>query len=544
MLEVGHDILKHKLKDVRVPRANAGRVSFLYFLFCLAFCLFVVRTLYLGFSGNEVRRYNNDTDIVSRADIVDRTGKDILAKDIISGHITFRPASVADEDKDTVAIFIHDLLPYKYSVRDALALVNSGRKFIYLERNASDEHRKKVKNLQKYGFDIEPVQMRKYPKRRLFSHVVGFVGADNHGLEGAERTFDEYLTQNVDPLRLSVDARVQSVVYEQLSIAMNKYGAKGAMGLLMNSRTGEMVAMVSLPDFDPENKNLDPVANRLFKPMRALYEMGSTFKIFNTALAYENGLQNRTYYVAQPYKVLDARGKVATKIDDVRSFKPSHPNFNADEIMLHSCNRGSAQIALDLPDGAQKEFMERLHLDEKLNLEFGTTERPLMPIKWGPVERATVSFGHGISVTPMHLLLAVNAMTNGGIYVYPTLQKRGLGAINGERVLSPEISSKLREIMFRITEETSGQKAKIKGIEIGGKTATAEKRDATGKIDKTRNLTSFVGVFPINSPQYVLLVILDEPKGIKENFNLRTAAQNAVPTAGKILDGILPLLFE
>ena len=190
MLEVGHDILKHKLKDVRVPRANAGRVSFLYFLFCLAFCLFVVRTLYLGFSGNEVRRYNNDTDIVSRADIVDRTGKDILAKDIISGHITFRPASVADEDKDTVAIFIHDLLPYKYSVRDALALVNSGRKFIYLERNASDEHRKKVKNLQKYGFDIEPVQMRKYPKRRLFSHVVGFVGADNHGLEGAERTFD------------------------------------------------------------------------------------------------------------------------------------------------------------------------------------------------------------------------------------------------------------------------------------------------------------------------------------------------------------------
>ena len=242
--------------------------------------------------------------------------------------------------------------------------------------------------------------------------------------------------------------------------------------------------------------------------------------------------------------MLDARGRVAATIDDVRSFKPSHPNFNADEIMLHSCNRGSAQIALDLPDGAQKEFMERLHLNEKLQLEFGTTERPLMPIKWGPVERATVSFGHGISVTPMHLLLAVNAMTNGGIYVYPTLQKRGLGAVNGERVLSPEISSKLREIMFRITEETSGQKAKIKGIEIGGKTATAEKRDATGKIDRTRNLTAFAGVFPINSPQYVLLVILDEPKGIKENFNLRTAAQNAVPTAGKILDGILPLLFE
>ena len=544
MLEVGRDILKHKLKDVCVPRANSGRVSLIYFLFCVAFTLFVVRTLYLGFSGNEVKQYNNNSEIVSRADIVDRTGKDILAKDIISGHITFRPTAVADEDKDTVAIFIHDLLPYKYSVRDALALVNSGRKFMYLEKNASEEHRNRVKKAQKYGFDIEPVQMRKYPKRRLFSHVVGFVGGNIHGLEGAERTFDDYLTQNMDPLRLSVDARVQSVVYEQLSIAMNKYGAKGAMGMLMNSRTGEMVAMVSLPDFDPENKNLDPVANRMFKPMRALYERGSIFKVFNTALAYENGLNHKTYFVAKPYKVLDARGKVAATIDDVRSFKPTHPNFTVDEIMLHSSNRGSAQIALDLPDGAQKEFMQRLHLDDKLQLEFGTTERPLMPIKWGPVERATVSFGHGISVTPMHLLLAVNAMTNGGIYVYPTLQKRSLGAVRGERVLSPEISSKLREIMFRITEETSGQKAKIKGIEIGGKTATAEKRDANGKVDRMRNLTAFAGVFPINAPQYVLLVVLDEPKAVAASSNVRTAAYNAVPTAGKILDGILPLLFE
>ena len=144
----------------------------------------------------------------------------------------------------------------------------------------------------------------------------------------------------------------------------------------------------------------------------------------------------------------------------------------------------------------------------------------------------------------MHLLLAVNAMTNGGIYVYPTLQKRSLGAITGERVLSPEISEKLREIMFRITEETSGKKARIKGIEIGGKTATAEKRDANGKIDKMRNFTAFAGVFPINAPQYVLLVILDEPKGVQESFGLRTAAWNAVPTAGKIIDGILPLLFE
>ena len=543
MYEIGRDVLKHNLKNAYFVRKNSQRLKCVYYVFLMVFCVFVGRTLYLGASGNNVRRYNGDTDIVSRADIVDRNGKDILAKDIISGHIAVRPVAIADKDKNAAAALIHEILPYKYSLQNAIALVNSDRKFVYLEKNASDEHRQKVKKAKIDGLDIEPVQMRKYPKRRLFSHVVGFVGADNHGLEGAERTFDDYLTQNVDPLRLSLDTRVQNVFYEQLSMAMGKYNAKGAMGLLMNSRTGEMIAMVSLPDYDPENKNIDPVANRMFRPMRALYEMGSIFKIFNTALAYENGI-HKEYYVAEPYKLYDKKGHLIHKIDDVRTFKPPRPYLGVDEIMLHSCNRGSAQIALDLPDGAQKEFMHRVHLDEKLKLEFGTTERPLMPIKWGPVERATVSFGHGISVTPMHLLLAVNAMTNGGIYVYPTLQKRSLGAVQGERVLSPQISEKLREIMFRITEETSGKKARIKGIEIGGKTATAEKRDANGKIDKVRNLTAFAGVFPINAPQYVLLVILDEPKGVQESFGLRTAAWNAVPTAGKIIDGILPLLFE
>lgn len=543
MFEIGHDVLKHNLKDAYFTHKNSWRLKLMYIVFMSLFGLFVARTLYLGIRGNEVRRYNSGTDIVSRADIVDRNGKDVLAKDIISGHITVRPVAISNDDKEAAAALIHELWPYKYSVRDAFDLVNSGRRFLYLEKNASDEHRKKIKSAKIYGFDIEPVQMRKYPKRRLFSHVVGFVGSNNHGQQGAEAAYDDYLVENIDPLRLSVDARVQTVFYEQLSIAMNKYSAKAAMGLLMNSRTGEMVAMVSLPDFDPENKNIDPVANRMFKPMRALYEMGSIFKIFNTALAYENGI-HKEYYVAKPYKILNKFGKVTASIGDVRTFKPPRPHLNVDEIMLHSCNSGSAQIALDLPDGAQKEFFQRLHLDEKLELEFGTTERPLMPRKWGPVERATVAFGHGISVTPMHLLLAVNAMTNGGIYVYPTLQKRPLGAVNGERVLSSEISEKLREIMFRITEETSGKKARIKGIEIGGKTATAEKRDATGKIDKMRNLTAFAGVFPINSPQYVLLVILDEPKGVQESFGLRTAAWNAVPTAGKIIDGILPLLFE
>ena len=211
--------------------------------------------------------------------------------------------------------------------------------------------------------------------------------------------------------------------------------------------------------------------------------------------------------------------------------------------MLYSCNVGSAQIALDLPDGAQREFFNRLHFNETLDLEFGRTEHPLLPAQWGPVERATMAYGHGIAVSPMHLLLAVNAMTNGGFYIYPTLLRRDVGVVQGERVLSDEISARLREVMFHVAEETSGRQARIAGIQIGGKTATAVKY-TNGQVDRKRNLTAFVGIFPVSAPQYTILVILDEPQGTKETFGWRTAAWNAVPTTGKILDSILPLLFE
>lgn len=541
MFEVGKDIFKRGFKGFVADATARGRLRFIYSLFIIAFLIFTVRTLWLGIQGTDRSRLAGaDAEwTAKRADIIDRNG-DILAKNIMSGHITLRPQAVKDRDK--VAATIHQALPYQYSLADALKLVNSSRKFVYLKKYASDAQRNIIAQAKLQGLEIEPVQTRRYPKRRLFSHVIGFVGNDGHGLEGAERVYDDYLSENQDPLQLSLDARIQSVFYEQLSFAMQKYQAKAAMGLLMNSRTGEMIAMVSLPDFDPENISLDPAANRMFKPLRGVFEMGSIFKVFNTAMAMENGI-NKEYYIAEPFKIPDKFGRTAAKIGDVRSFKPPRPNLTVEEIMLHSCNAGSAQIALDLPDGTQKEFFHRIHLDESLKLEFGTTERPLMPAKWGPVEKATLSFGHGISVTPMHLLLAVNSMTNGGIYIYPTLLKRNVGVVKGERVLSDEISARLRAIMLRIAEETSGKQARIAGIQIGGKTATAEKY-VNGKVDHKRNLTAFAGIFPVAAPQYTILVILDEPKGTKDSFGLRTAAWNAVPTAGKILDSILPLLFE
>ncbi len=545
MFEVGKDIFRHGFVWGRGDATARKRLGVMNTVFLIAFLLFIGRTLQLGIQGTDRSRLAGADGqwAVQRADIVDRNG-DILAKNVASGHIVLRNRAVREKDREAVAQTIHQALPYEYSLADAIKLVNSEKRFIRLKKYASDAQREIIQNARLEGLEIEKIQTRKYPKRRLFSHVVGFVGEEGAGLEGIERVYDKYLRENKDPLRLSVDSRIQAVFYEQLSYAMQKYQTKAAMGMLMNSRTGEIVAMVSLPDYDPENLRADSVANRLFKPMRSVFELGSIFKIFNTALALENGISvDKEYYVAKPFPIYDKHGRLAKNITDIRSFKPPRPSINVEEIMVHSCNVGSAQIALELPDGAQKEFFERLHMDKALSLEFGKTENSIPQRKWGPVERATVAYGQGYAVTPMHLMLAVNAVTNGGIYIYPTLQKRGVGVVRGERVLADEISSKLRSIMLRVAEETSGKQARVAGIQIGGKTATAEKY-TNSKIDTKRNVTAFVGIFPVHAPQYTILIVLDEPQGTKESWGWRTAAWNAVPTTGKILDSILPLLFE
>ena len=545
MFEVGRDIFKHGFNSGRGNAEARKRLGWVNIVFLCAFVLFIGRTLQLGIQGTDTsRRAGADSEwMVHRADIVDRNG-DILAKNVASGHIILRNRAVRAQDREAVAQTIHQALPYEYSLAQALELVNSDVRFKYLKKYASDKQREIIQNAKLTGLEVEKIQTRRYPKRRLFSHVVGFAGQDGRGLEGAERVYNEYLTENKDPLRLSVDSRIQSVFYEQLSFAMQKYQTRAAMGMLMNSRTGEIIAMVSLPDFDPENLGADPVANRTFKPMRSVFELGSIFKIFNTALALENGIEpTKEYYVAKPFPIYDKNGKLAKKITDIRSFKPPRPSISVEEIMIHSCNVGSAQIALELPDGAQKEFFERLHMDKALNLEFGRTENSIPQRKWGPVERATVAYGQGYAVTPMHLMLAVNAVTNGGIYMSQTLQKSSVGVVRGERVLADEISAKLRPIMLRVAEETSGKQARVAGIQIGGKTSTAEKY-TNGKIDNKRNVTAFVGIFPAHAPQYTIMVVLDEPHGTKESWGWRTAAWNAVPTTGKILNSILPLLFE
>ena len=246
MFEVGKDIFKRGFSGVTGDPVPRQRLRIVYSVFVLAFIVFAFRTLWLGIQVTDRSRLTGSDGVwvAQRADIIDRNG-DILAKNIMSGHITLRPQSV--KDRDAVANTIHKALPYEYSLSDALDLVNSSRRFIYIKKYASDAQRNIIAKAKLQGLEIEQIQTRKYPKRRLFSHVVGFVGSDGHGLEGAERVYDKYLSENKDPLQLSLDARIQSVFYERLSFAMQKYQAKAAMGLLMNSvKLGLITALLCM----------------------------------------------------------------------------------------------------------------------------------------------------------------------------------------------------------------------------------------------------------------------------------------------------------
>ena len=539
MFEVGRDIFKHGITGAIGNAVGHRRLRFVYGLFLAAFVVFAGRTIQLAAKGsNRVRQSVGKSEwVVKRADIIDRNGE-ILAKNLMTCDIALTPRLV--KKPDSVADTLNKFFEYEYSKQDIFNKINIGKRVI-MKKNADERIcRDALKRENRFdGIEVALKQERIHPKGSLFANIVGFVGesisdSEIKGRAGIEKQFEDYLVNNTEPLQLSLDSRIQAVFYEQLIRAVDMYHAKGAMGMLMNSRTGEMLAMVSWPNADFKRS--------MFPPLDGTYEFGSVFKVFNTAMAIENGI-TKEYPVTKPYPIKDKFNRTVYSISDVRTFKPPRPYLTVDEIMLHSCNVGSAQIAHDLPYGTQQEFLHRIHIDEPLSLDFGRTAKPQMPRQWGPAERATVSIGQGINVTAMHVLLGINSMINGGIYIYPTILKKEIGPMVGERVLAPEISERLRGIMYRIAEETTGRNARVVGMNIGGKTGTAEKHIG-GQTDRSRNMTTFVGVFPIEAPQYIIMVTIDEPQRTEASSMQRTAAWNAAPTAGRILNAILPLLFE
>ena len=467
---------------------------------------------------------------IARGEITDRNGV-LLASSLGMISVYADPRKVLDPAGSAAALA--RVLPdvNEAPIRARLA---SARSFVYIKRDLTPRQEYDVNRLGLPGIFFQREDRRVYPQRATVSHVLGFSDVDNHGLAGVEKFLDERLRAS-ETLALSIDLRVQSIVRQELAEAMAKFRSVGAAGVILDVRSGELLALVSLPDFDPNEPGAAPDDARFNRVTLGVYEMGSTFKIFNTAMALETGSTT----LAGGY---DASHPIQISRFTITDYHAQKRWLSVPEIFMYSSNIGSVRMALDAGTQAQRAFLDRLGLLKPIKIELPEVGRPHLPMPWRQINTMTIAFGHGISVSPLHLVVGTAAVVNGGILVQPTVLKREAGEpVPAERVLSLKTSESMRKLFRLVVEQGTGREAAVPGYMVGGKTGTAEKAGKGGYREKAL-ISSFVAAFPINDPQYVVLVMLDEPQGTKATHGFATAGWTAAPTAGRIIGRVGPLL--
>ncbi len=465
-----------------------------------------------------------------RANIVDRNGV-ILATSLPTAALYADPTAVlnADEATDKLVAALPAL-----NRRSLLAKLKSKTRFVWVARNLTPKQQYRVNRLGLPGFGFQRGERRVYPHGRLASHVLGLTDVDGRGIAGLEQYFDQSLRTG-NQIGLALDLRIQAVLREELAKTVREFKAVGATGLVLDVDSGELIALVSLPDFDPNvpgSASGEPTFNRATK---GVYEMGSTFKLFTAAMALDSGTVDLSggYDASQPIQVSRFT---------IRDFHGKNRWLSVPEIIVYSSNIGAAKMAVDVGTKAQKAYLGRLGLLSRAAVELPEVGKPLTPRRWREINTMTIAYGHGIAVSPLQLASGVAALVNGGLYVPPTLLSKTDGKrAEGKRILSAETSGHMRELMRLVVSNGTGRKADAKGYAVGGKTGTADK--LVGRSYGTDAIiSSFVGAFPIDSPRYVVLVLVDEPKGNERTFNYATGGWVAAPAVGRIVKRMAMLI--
>jgi len=475
----------------------------------------------------------NETSLY-RADIVDRRGE-ILATDLrgaslfADGREIWDPADAARQLARVIPGLDADAVARRLSTRQA---------FVWIKRNISPAQQAAVRQLGLPALHFREEPRRVYPNGRTASHVLGFVNVDNHGLAGLERGIENTIIERRNKggvVELSLDLRVQHALEDELAAAMARFQAKAAAGIVMDVNNGEILGLSSMPDFDPNEPGSGQKDALFNRATLGVFEMGSTFKLFTMAAALDAGKAS----IASTY---DVRTPIAEGPFIIRDTHPQDRVLTMPEVLMHSSNIGTVMIARQAGADVQQAYLRRFGLLNAVPFELRESAGPLLPKNWGQIELATTSYGYGLSVSPLHVAAATAAVVNGGIHHKPTLLKRDSRAdVTQTRVLLPETSARMREMMRMVVASGTGRQADVPGYPVAGKTGTAEKQVGSG-YDKTRVRTSFVGVFPAKAPQYLVLVLLDEPKPTAETKGYATAGWTAAPTAGKVISRIAPML--
>ncbi|MBQ3695866.1 MAG: penicillin-binding protein 2 [Alphaproteobacteria bacterium] len=502
------------------------------FIFCL--CIVWGRLFYLTVLNYNKRPTKSTTwhieENLPRYNIVDRNGT-VLATTLTSWDISVNPTKVKDPKE-----VAHQLATKLEGVKESelLEKLTSDSNFKYIKRGATPKELEAINWLGYHFLTYEAVNKRAYPQGALFSHILGGVNIDNVGIAGIEKAYDEDLKEH--EIQLSLDVSVQEMVRTNLKNGIQKYKAEGGLGMVIDINTGEMLASVSLPDYDPEVPAGKDTSARFNMPTLGVYEFGSVFKLFNTAMALENKVIKITDKVDASHPL-----KVGKKT--VEDFHGQNRPLTVTEVLIHSSNIGSAKIALQAGYEKQRDFLKKFNMYDKLSIPLPERGTPLYNTKdkWAEIESVNVSFGYGIAVTPLHLLAGVAALTNGGFYNTPTFIKDGNKNKATTQVLDNVISEQLRHMMWAVINWDPWTKNPAKHYAVGGKTGTANMKEGHGyNTDKVR--TSFVGVFPVNDPKYAVQVTLLNPKGIKETFMFNNAGWNAKMVGLNIINEIAPYL--
>ena len=515
------------------------RLMFGMLVFAGVVALIVLRIIYLAAFGDHAGRKVRITSLVpERGDIVDRDGQ-ALARTIDAWTIALHPKKVIGNKLD-LARTLARLIP-EYDEAAYFAMLRSDKPFFYLRRRAAPDVVQAINALGEPGLAIDREPDRLYPQTTLAAHVLGYTDIDGHGTSGIERAFDGQLSDPAlrgTPVTLSISSKVQQALEHELFSSMKQFSAIGAAGVVLDIHTGEILAMTSLPSYNPNiaGKNSpDQMFNRI---TLGVYELGSTFKPFTVAMAMDAGVVKSFGQMFNCPHELRVYGQI---VNDTHPFGRA---CSVAEILMESSNIGTAQIADKLGRERQKQFLGKMGFLDKVGIELRERGRTLTPAsRWGPFETMTVGYGQGIAVTPLHLASGYATLFNGGIYRPATILKVDAKhkVAAGRRVFTEDTSYKMRALLRLVVTNGTGRKADAPGYRVGGKTGTAQKV-INGRYSNSINITSFAGVFPMDEPRYAMVMMLDAPQATAETYGFTTAGWNAAPAFSRTVSRIAPML--
>ncbi len=512
----------------------------LYFIF--AFLIYsaiayklVKLTFFLEQEYNGQKFITKNFETTGRLPIYDRNG--ILIATNLKTNSLYADARNL-KDAPSVAKQIRKVFP-ELNEKDLITKLSSKKAFVWIKRNLHPTEMKKINDLGIPYLNFDTEIKRTYPHLNLFSHALGMVGVDSQGLTGFEKfidnledsEFENYSNNN--RIDTSLDTRIQGILHAELLSQMQKHEAKFASGLVMDVNNGEILALVNLPDYDPNTPQSLNISNQFNSITLGNYEMGSTFKPITFAIGLEENLINLKTVIdaSEPIKI----GRF--KISDYKGkFRPLY----LPEIMMYSSNIGTAKIAEIIGASKMQEYYKKLGFFEKVGIEINEKSIPVMPRNWNLSTTLTASFGHGVSVTPLHVAIANATLVNGGFLVKPTILKTSKNIVR-KRIFSDKTSEIMRKLYRLVVTGGSGKSAEAKGYFVGGKTGTSEKV-VEGKYVSGVVIASFVGMFPINKPKYLVLAIFDEPKPTKDTYGYATGGWVAAPVVSRVIESMAPIL--